>query len=514
MGILNDMVMRDLAGNAKKEECLQINNSALFKEQYIKLLCRIAIKPFNIGGFQSLKSIIDKYDVNIEGRKGVFYCSVPQELMNLQEYWQKKLRKCREHNGDRQEISRRLEEIRSEVFFWEKMLKLGEYIPIEKKIVLYPEAMLQCDAEHFEQLLVSTFVHETMHAYFDREGHDMYPYVPFIEEPLAEFGMLRFLNETGHEFYDWTYNNVKNKKTCYRYGAALMDRHIKEGQTSTIRQFLEKYKVYVAERPMHPMVNVDGRDVVDVSSNDNNNVQPRVAVSNWQNVYDYPPRYFYDDGTKTLGLDGTWSCDQLLNKVYGIDIHLHIHTESERIDYVYLGEHFDCESPHDIDHIMSSGKLIISSENVKFKAINGIPILKSNNKPFLSRCGDDCYVVSRNGKWGAVDGNLNTIIPFIYDCIWSFDEYGFCMVRTNHKYGLVDKHGVEQIPVIYDDITHFRNGFATMRDDNERWGVIDCHGEIVVPCEYDDNVIFDKNGIAKVKKDGKEYRINTKGERV
>ena len=45
-------------------------------------------------------------------------------------------------------------------------------------------------------------------------------------------------------------------------------------------------------------------------------------------------------------------------------------------------------------------------------------------------------------------------------------------------------------------------------------GVIDCHGDIVVPCKFDDEVAFDKNGVAKVKKDGEGYFINTKGERV
>ena len=35
-----------------------------------------------------------------------------------------------------------------------------------------------------------------------------------------------------------------------------------------------------------------------------------------------------------------------------------------------------------------------------------------------------------------------------------------------------------------------------------------------MPCKFDDEVTFDKNGVAKVKKDGEVYFINTKGERV
>ena len=53
-----------------------------------------------------------------------------------------------------------------------------------------------------------------------------------------------------------------------------------------------------------------------------------------------------------------------------------------------------------------------------------------------------------------------------------------------------------------------------MKDSHGRWGVIDYHGDIVMPCRFDDEVNFDKNGVAKVKDDGKEYFINTKGEKV
>lgn len=495
-----------------------IENHELLGEENCELLSSISATPFAFGGLASLRDIIDSCRVDVEARKGVDNCSIPKELLDLKNYWKEKLDECRERDSCYREISRRYEEICKEIFEWGEMLKLGEYISSEKKIVLYPDAMRQCDMVHFDQLLVSTFVHETMLAYFDRDGHEMYPYIPFIEEPLAEFGMLLFLKESGHKFYGWAYDNVKNKKTCYRFGAALMDRHIKEGQNSTIRQFLEQYKVYVAERPMCPTENVDGSIIVDAPQCGKNNANPVVVLPNWQNVFNYPPRYFYDAATNTLGLDGTWRRHNWLyvrNDVDAyIDIRIDIHLYGLYIDNIYLGEHFDCEHPFDFDGILSYGKLIISSQNAKFKAINGIPVLKSNNKPFLHRCGDDCYVVCRNGKWGAVDGDLNGVIPFKYDCIWSFNEHGFCQVEVSGKYGLVDKQGKEIVPVLYDHINGFQNGFATMKDSHGRWGVIDCHGDIVVPCKFDDEVPFDKNGVAKVKKDGEDYFINTKGERV
>lgn len=474
-----------------------IENHELLGEENCKLLSSISATPFVLGGFASLRGIIDGCCVAVEARKCVVKCSIPKELLDLENYWKEKFDECRERDGDCWEISLRYEEICKEIFEWGEMLKLGEYISSENKIVLYPDAMRQCDKVHFDQLLVSTFVHETMHAYFDRDGHEMYPYIPFIEEPLAEFGMLLFLKESGHKFYGWAYDNVKNKKTCYRFGSALMDRHIKEGQNSTIRQFHEQYKVYVAERPMCPTENVD-------------------ALPNWQNVFNYPPRYFYDAATNTLGLDGTCGGNHRINVRHGVDFDISIHylCGLDIVDNIYLGEHFDFEHSYGLDEILSCGKLVVSSQNAKFKAINGIPVLKSNNKPFLHSCGNDCYEVCRNGKWGAVDGDLNVVIPFKYDCIWSFNEHGFCEVEISGKYGLVDKQGKEIVPVLYDKINNFQKGFATMKDTHGRWGVIDSHGDIVMSCRFDDEVKFDENGVAKVKEDGKEYFINTQGEKV
>ena len=52
-----------------------------------------------------------------------------------------------------------------------------------------------------KELLASTLAHEAMHAYFDRQGHDRFPYVIRVEEPLAEFGMLLYLHETKQRHY-------------------------------------------------------------------------------------------------------------------------------------------------------------------------------------------------------------------------------------------------------------------------------------------------------------------------
>lgn len=381
--VLGNMIIRQTMGGLRKEDLLKVTDDYnLLTGEQIDLLSIIAAKPFCFGGFESLTSIIDEGAVSVEVQKGVYTCSVPLELINLKKYWDRVISEQNRADDDCSTMTdvalRRSNEIGQEIEAWGNMLKLGEYLPKDKIIVLYPEAMKKCIAakgwemDHFNLLLVTTFVHETMHAYFDRKDHETYPYIPFVEEPLAEFGMLLFLKETGHEFYEQAYNNVKVKTTCYKYGASLMDRHIYEcnllngSYESTIRQFLESYKVYIAERPKYPTEKVDGRDIVDITARSSENARQGIVITNWHNVFDYPPRYFYDDVTKTLGLDGVWTNDIMYSNPV-IDFIAHLHIDSERIANVYLGEHFDCVNKRVVKLIASLGNVIVSSANTTFK---------------------------------------------------------------------------------------------------------------------------------------------------
>ena len=64
--------------------------------------------------------------------------------------------------------------------------------------------------KYLDYLLLTTFVHETMHAYFDRPEHSGFPYAYFVEEPMAEFGMLLFLKETKmpDTLQKWAYEDI------------------------------------------------------------------------------------------------------------------------------------------------------------------------------------------------------------------------------------------------------------------------------------------------------------------
>ena len=120
----------------------------------------------------------------------------------------------------------------------------------------------------------------------------------------------------------------------------------------------------------------------------------------------------------------------------------------------------------------------VSPNNPNFYAINGVLFGRKDNKPCLDSCGDGLYKICRNGKWGAIDDQLNQVISNKYDRILSFDENDLILVKVNSHYGLVNKQGIEQVPPIYDDITYNDDGSYTVKQ-NGREFRIDKDGNVI-----------------------------------
>ena len=334
----------------------------------------------------------------------------------------------------------------------------GCYIPDENVIKLYPEEMhTEYGGKCMDELIVSTLAHEVMHAYFNRPGHNNYPYAVLVEEPLAEFGMLLYLKETNCVFYDWAKADVASKNTCYRYGANLMDQHLSAGQSSSLRNYLEAYKIML---PAYSVLEINNGIVSLPPSQMQINIpisgSPTTILPHWRDVFTYPPRYFYDAATKTLRLDGNWEVVHCGNRF--IDIHIRCHIDESLIDHLYLGDNFDY-----IPYRLKGYEVSVSPNNSNFYAINGVLFGRNDNKPCLSSCGDGLYEICRNGKWGVIDDQLNQVIPNKYDCIWSFDKNDLIEVRIDSHYGLVNKQGIEQVPPIYDHIALNEDGYYTVK---------------------------------------------------
>lgn len=436
--------------------------------EWQNLITAFAKRPFNFGGYSSIDDILDKLGVNVILESGIVSERVvPRELKDAEKFWEEEYHKlCEENRGtnnDKIRKDRQIAEInwgmaRQSIYFWEKMPLRGCYIPDENVIKLYPDEMKgEYDGKRMEELIVSTLAHEVMHAYFNRPGHNNYPYAVLVEEPLAEFGMLLYLKETNCVFYDWAKADVASKNTCYRYGANLMDQHLSAGQSSSLRNYLEAYKIML---PAYSVLEINNGIVSLPPSQMQINIpisgSPTTILPHWRDVFTYPPRYFYDAATKTLGLDGNWEVVHRGNRF--IDIHILCHIDESLIDHLYLGDNFDY-----IPYRLKGYEVSVSPNNPNFYAINGVLFGRNDNKPCLSSCGDGLYEICRNGKWGVIDDQLNQVIPNKYDCIWSFDKNDLIEVRIDSHYGLVNKQGIEQVPPIYDHITLNEDGYYTVK---------------------------------------------------
>ena len=247
MSIWSDIQDRSCGKTIRKEDEL------LTKEETL-LLQACTLLPFKIGRFSSIDDLLSELGVCIQIAPGIKYHVAPSELLQERDYWEKELKKWKEDSPEYNEIQDILEKIGNEIRAWQAFPIRGEYLSDDKIIKLYPEEMhMERDRDgrktpglSMYSLLVSTLAHESMHAYFDRTVRHSLPYVGRVEEPLAEFGMLLYLHDTNQQYiFNWARNDVRSKRTYYRYGDALMSLHLNTADAkgySLTRRDLERYK--------------------------------------------------------------------------------------------------------------------------------------------------------------------------------------------------------------------------------------------------------------------------------
>ena len=340
----------------------------------------------------------------------------------------------------------------------------GLYDPKKNQIKLFPEEMQQeYGGQKMDELLVSTLVHETMHAYFNRPRHKCYPYVIFVEEPLAEYGMLLYLHETKSNYYNWAYDDVSSKNTCYKYGAVMMDQYL-SGNT-TLREYLESYKILIDKYAI-PSVRSNTIVLPEHGVPSSITLEGKKVSPKWCKLW-----YFYDKQTKTLGIDGDWR-----------GIHLWLFPMEKQLSHdkpenIYIAEGCQCDD----FWTFSRTNVIVSPNNKTFKQGKmGVALLRKDNTPCLEYCGDDSYKICRNGKWGVVDNQLQVIVPLKYGDVWYWDKNELIIVEDHnskpYQHGLVNKQGQEQVPLIYEYITRNCDGTYKVKESGQEY-TIDKYGK-------------------------------------
>jgi hypothetical protein len=209
------------------------------------------------------------------------------------------------------------------------------------------------------------------------------------------------------------------------------------------------------------------------------NVNGQTIAAQWSPLHFSQPIFFWDDETKTLGLDGDWR--EGIN-IESINIRNVINHPEDRftlirnkIQHLYLGDNF--MKSIEVDSFLASIPTTVSPKNKDYKSVNGILMNKEVDEegwPELPWCGKGLYELKRNGKCSIVDSHLKPITPSIYDYVGNFDHNGLCLVKIGDRCGMVNKRGEEQIPLIYDQIKE--NGcLYEVRQDGEEFS-IDIYG--------------------------------------
>lgn len=106
--------------------------------------------------------------------------------------------------------------------------------------------------------------------------------------------------------------------------------------------------------------------------------------------------------------------------------------------------------------------------------------------------------VCKDGKWGYIDKEGNTVIDYKFDAAMPFSD-GLGMVLEDEKTGFVDKEGNLVIDCKYDNAGEegFQDGVARVYQDDE-WGVIDKEENEIVPFGKYYKIGAFENGIAQV----------------
>lgn len=419
--------------------------------------------PFSLGGFKSLDDILSILNVPVKIEPGKPTRKAPAWLEEEKERY--RLQKDKHASKEELEaLNIKIDVIGATLNNYCSMSLLGEYVPSNNSIILYPEAMnAQENGLHMYEYLISTLAHEIMHAYFNRPGHEQFPYAMLVEEPLAEFGMLLFLCETKSSYYQWAYKNVEGKRTCYGQGVVLMEQYL--SGLKSLKEYLEDYKI--------PIV---GNSILDVSPQSKLLTLPKpqdYSVINeklvfWNKVYQYPPKYHYDEQIRTLFLDGDIS---------DINLRKMVIPPKANIERVCLGEHVVGNLPYHLNNMFKYVSFEVSVNNPEYFASNGVLLNKKTGKPILNRCSNDeeLYLVFSNSKFGVIDSNLKQRVPCEYDRISKQDRNGLFVVKSKEwntvLYGLVNSNGKEIVDAKCQSIAINDDGTYTIVKDGSEFTI-------------------------------------------
>ena len=99
---------------------------------------------------------------------------------------------------------------------------------------------------------------------------------------------------------------------------------------------------------------------------------------------------------------------------------------------------------------------------------------------------DNKFIAKKNGKFGIINLDESNLVPFIYDEISNWVEYGprAHFVTENHKKGLISYDGKILIPTEFNSLSYISDDYIIVSKDT-KYGVLNIKNKISIPIIYD-----------------------------
>lgn len=234
-----------------------LKNKDSLTESEFKSLESAYYSDFPFSGYDKFSDFHEDKEIKIvisEDRLYRDYLSTDKDLNRLFEELKKWLNIFEE--TDQIDKLKEAEAILKELESLEHFIVLGEYKSETNEVVLYitniKDAVTQVGSLSSSAMLLSiVYVHEMMHAYFDREYEQKrIPYIINVEEPLAEAGVLFFAESNYHQadFADIK-DYIAKGVSPYRLGVKLYDDY-----RDKTKQIIESYKHQVGAAEVYNLL--------------------------------------------------------------------------------------------------------------------------------------------------------------------------------------------------------------------------------------------------------------------
>ena len=112
--------------------------------------------------------------------------------------------------------------------------------------------------------------------------------------------------------------------------------------------------------------------------------------------------------------------------------------------------------------------------------------------------GDDPATVDKDGRWGFINRQGETITPFQWDETRGFDGNGRACVAIDGKWGVIDRKGRLVVPLYFKELSGFDAKNMCAAQLASGWGFIDPEGKILIPFRYQKAGNFDRFDMARI----------------